>query len=248
MITLRRSEERYHDPRHGRDTWHTFSRAQENNAGAEHFGSLELLDESRLAPGASVPLRKSQRMELVTYVREGAIAYDDGEGRSGVVRADEFQTMMLCRGGQHQETNASELDEAHVVQIGLHPWETGLALELEQKRFTAAVRRGSLCLVASPDGRRDTLRIHQDALIYSALLERGKHVVHELMKGRSAWIHVVHGQATFGDRVLATGDGAGLEDERSGSLTARQETEIIVIDLRDMRDTREQPLNTGPRS
>lgn len=245
MITLRKSEQRHHDPKHSRDTWHTFSRVQEADATTKHFGSLELLDESRLAPGASVPVRESHRMELVTYVREGALAYEDGAGRSGVIRADEFQSMILCRGLRHKETNASEVDDAHVFQIGMHPWEAGLAPDFEQKRFTAAARRGSLCLVASPDGRKDSLRIHQDALVYSALLEQGKHVVHELSKGRSAWIHIVQGQATLGELVLATGDGAGIEDELSGSLTARQETEVLVI---DMGATRERPMTTGPRS
>lgn len=174
-------------------------------------------------------------MDLLTYVREGALAYEDGAGRSGVICADEFQSMTICRGVRHRETNPSDVADAHVFQIGMHPWKVGLAPECEQKRFTAAARRGSLCLVASPDGRKDSLRIHHDALIYSALLERGKHVVHELMKGRSAWIHIVHGQATFGDVVLATGDGAGIEDERSGSLTARQETEVLLIDLGEPR-------------
>jgi len=153
--------------------------------------------------------------------------------------------MILCRGERHKETNASEVDDAHVFQIGMHPWGAGFAPEFEQKRFTAAARRGSLCLVASPDGRKDSLRIHQDALIYSALLEQGTHVVHELIKGRSAWVHVVHGQATFGDLVLAAGDGAGIEDERSGSLTARQETEVLVIDV---GETRERPLPAGSKS
>ncbi|CAN5456006.1 pirin family protein [soil metagenome] len=174
MITLRKSEAR----RREGDTWHTFSRAQETNATAERFGSLELLDESRLSPGASVPARKGDLIELLTYVREGALAFEDGTGRSGVVRADEFQTMILCRGVRHKETNASAVDRAHVFRIGIHPWEAGAAPELEQKRFTAAARRGSLCLVASPDGRKDSLRVNQDALIYSiysALLEKGKH-------------------------------------------------------------------------
>jgi quercetin 2,3-dioxygenase len=239
------SLQRFHDPIHNWNTWHTFSRVQETDAAASHFGSLELLDESRLAPGASVPERKSHRTELLTYVREGALAYEDGAARSGVISADEFQSMTLCRGVRHKETNASDVDDAHVFQIAMHPWEAGLAPEFEQKRFTAAARRGSLCLVASPDGRKDSLLIHQDALIYSALLEQGKHVVHELMKGRSAWIHIVHGQATFGDLVLATGDGAGIEDERSGSLTARQETEVLVIDL---GETRERPITAESRS
>ena len=114
---------------------------------------------------------------------------------------------------------------------GLRPAQAGLDPGHEQKRFSTADRRGELCVVASPDGRRGSLRIHQDALLYSAMLGRGKHVVHELREGRSAWLHLVEGEVTLGDLVLSSGDGAGLTAERAVSLTAREETEILLIDL-----------------
>ena len=101
----------------------------------------------------------------------------------------------------------------------------------EQKRFSTAERRGALCVVASPDARRGSLRLHQDALLYSALLGPGKHVVHALPEGRSAWLHLVEGEITLGDVILFSGDGAGLTGERAVSLTAREETEILLVDL-----------------
>ena len=107
----------------------------------------------------------------------------------------------------------------------------GLEPGYEQKRFSAAERRAGLCVVASPDARRGSLRIHQDALIYSAMLDPGQHVVHELSPGRRAWLHLVQGEAVLGDIVLTTGDGAGFAAERAVSLTAQEETEILLIDL-----------------
>ena len=101
----------------------------------------------------------------------------------------------------------------------------------QQKRFTAAECRDRLRVVASPDARGGSLRINQDALIHSALLEPGQHVVHELSHGRSAWIHVVQGEVTLGDIVLAAGDGAGVTGERAVSLTAREDSEILLVDL-----------------
>jgi redox-sensitive bicupin YhaK (pirin superfamily) len=65
----------------------------------------------------------------------------------------------------------------------------------------------------------------------SALLEPGQHVVHELSQGRIAWLHLVEGEATLGDIVLTTGDGAGVTGERAVSLTAQSETEILLLDL-----------------
>src|SRR4029453_16065813 len=157
--------------------------------------------------------------------------YDDSSGRSGVIQAGEFQRTTAGRGSHHSETNASRTDSAQVFQICLRSAQGGLEPGLERKRFSAAERRGGLCVVASPDARRGSLRIHQDALMYSAMLDPGQHVVHELSQGRSAWLHLVEGAMTLGDIVLTTGDGAGVTAERAVSLTAREETEILLLDL-----------------
>ena len=113
----------------------------------------------------------------------------------------------------------------------LSPSELGLVPGHELKRFTVAERRGRLCVVASPDAHGGSLRISQDALMCSAVLECGQHVVHELSPGRTAWLHLVAGEVTLGDDVLTSGDGAGITAERALSVTARKETEILLVDL-----------------
>ena len=230
MITLRRARERRHERRRTQEAWLTFDPRDGPNPLDEAFGCLEILGEHRLPPGASVP-HPQRDAEIVTYVREGALAYADSLGHSGVIHTGEFQHMTALRGVRHRETNVSRSDWAHVFQIWLRPSEVGLAPGQEQKRFSAAERRGLLRVVASSDGRRASLRVHQDALLCSAMLDPGQHVVHELAPGRSAWLHVVKGEVTLGDVVVGTGDGAGLCGERSVSLTAREETEILLVDL-----------------
>jgi redox-sensitive bicupin YhaK (pirin superfamily) len=231
MISLRRTDERHHDRRHKRDLWLTFNRRDRDDSFADGFGNLEILNEDRLPPRAGVPRLPTHDAEIVTYVREGALGYEDSMGRSGVIQAGEFQRMTAGRGIRHSETNASATDWAHVFRIWLRSSETAIDPDREQKRFSAAERRGMLCVVASPDARRGSLRIHQDAVMYSAMLHPGQHVVHELSQGRSAWLHLVQGEATFADVVLSTGDGAGVTAERAVSVTAREETEILLIDL-----------------
>lgn len=231
MITLRRGGERHHDRSRKREAWLTFEAQNGADPLADGFGSLEILDENRLAPGAGVPRRPLHDAEIVTYVREGGLAYEDSMGRSGVIHAGEFQRTTAGRGIRHGEANASRSEWAHVFQIWLRPSQAELEPSHEQKRFSAAERRGVLRVVASPDARRGSLRIHQDVLIYSALLDPGQHVVHQLPPGRCAWLHLVAGEVTLGDDVLTTGDGAGVQAERSVSLTAREETEILLVDL-----------------
>jgi redox-sensitive bicupin YhaK (pirin superfamily) len=228
---LRRASERQHNRRGKRDVWLTFDVRDQTAEVADGFGTLEAIEEDRLPPGAIVPRRAHRDGEIITYVREGALAFTDATGRSGVIHAGEFQTRSNRRGVRHGESNASRTEWAHVFRIWLRADEGQLDPASGQKRFSAAERRGALCVVASPDARRASLRIHPDALMYSALLDRGQHVVHELVVGRSAWLHLVRGEAALGDLVLGTGDGAGVSAERAVSLTAREETELFLLDL-----------------
>jgi redox-sensitive bicupin YhaK (pirin superfamily) len=231
MISLRRAEARHHDRRHRRDVWRTFDPRDRTSSVAGGFGALELLDEDRLPPSSPIPQQPRGDAEIVTYVREGAVTYEDSMGRSGVIHAGEFQRMTSVQRLRHGAANASRTDWAHVLQVRLRPSGKGLEADREQKRFSVAERRGGRCIVASPDAQRGSLRLHQDARIFSALLERGQHVVHELLPGRGAWLHLVHGQVTVNSLVLITGDGAAITAERAVSMTACEDTEILLFDL-----------------
>ena len=231
MITLRRARERHHDQRRNQEVWLTFYPEDLGSPLAGGFGSLEVLNEDRLSAGAAVPRQRQQDSEILTYVRQGALAYEDSTGRLGVIHAGEFRRMTAECGMRHSERNASRIDSAQVFQIRLRPVKARYESGHEQKRFSTAQRRGGLCVVASPDAQGGSLRIQQDARVYSALLRRGQHVVHELAQGRNAWLHMVQGEAALGEFVLNTGDGAGVIAERAVSLTAREETEILLLDL-----------------
>jgi len=230
VIVLRRAGERSHERRRKQEAWSTFSARDPADPLAKGFGPLESLKEGRKTPRPEIP-PPPRDAEIITYVREGTLAYQDALGQPGIIRAGEFQRMTAGHGIRYSEMNASPTDWAHVFQIWLRPSVEKLEPGHEEKRFTAAERRGILCVVASPDGRSGSLKLHEDALVYSTTLERGQHIIHELSPERSAWLHLVHGSADFGTATLNAGDGAGLSAERALSLTARQETEVLLLDL-----------------
>lgn len=230
MIDLRRGTERQHVRRGKLEVWHTFSRGADAGAPGDGFRGLAALDEIRLAPGADLT-PPPRRHEMVTYVREGALAHEDSTGRSGVVQAGEFQRLTVVRGVRGRQRNASSVDGAHLFQLGLGPLRPGLSPRHEQKRFTTAQRRNGWCLVASPDRRDGSLGLDQDARIYSALLAPGQHLVHEIGAARGAWLHVIEGEATLDGLLLTSGDAAGFTAERALSVTAREKTEVLLVDL-----------------
>ncbi len=232
MLTLRRATERQKQHRRARQKWRTFTLTRTGDgARAEGFGSLEALEEERLLPGARVSAHPKGAAEIVTYVREGALAFEDSVGGSGVIQAGEFQRLTLGKGTRRAETNASTREGAQLFQIRLRPAQEALEAGREQQRFSAAMRRRDLCTIASPDRRNGSLLLHLDAVLYSVILSPGQHVAHELGPGRSAWLHLVEGEVTLGDVVLDTGDGAGIVSERVVSITAREDSELLLVDL-----------------
>jgi redox-sensitive bicupin YhaK (pirin superfamily) len=231
VTIVRKATDRLHDRNARQERWSTFDPQNPADPLGDGFGDLEMLKEVRLAPRAGVPRTGGQEAELLTYVYEGALAYEDSLGHSGVVQAGEFQRVTVGRGLRHTKQNASRAGWAHFFQLWLHPSEAELEPEHVQTRFTAAERRDWLCIVASPDARRGSLRIHQDVLVYSALLDPGQHMVHELSPGRGAWLHVVHGEVTHRGLVLTAGDGAGFAGERAVSFTAVAASEVLLVNL-----------------
>ncbi len=231
MISVCRSAERGHTQRSEVEVWCTFSERDGAGPRANGFGAIEVLDESRLGPGAEAPRYPGRDAEVVTYVREGGLAYDDSLGRTGIIHAGEFQHMTVGRGAHHTRTNVSRTHWAHIFEVRLRASASDSEPRHAQKRFSAADRRGGLCVVASPDARNGSLLVPEDAVVYSAMLRPGAHVVHELTQGRTAWLHVVQGELALADVVLVEGDGAGVTAEHAASFTARAESEILLIDL-----------------
>jgi len=221
-----KAQERQHE----QETWLTLLPRVHTSRLTESC-DLEILNEDRLPPAASIARHPHHAAEVLTYVREGTLSFEDSTGRSGVIQAGEFQCMSAGHGVRHIETNKSTTDWTHVFQLWLRPSEGVLEPSHEQKRFSVAQRRGRLCVVASPDGRADSLRVRRNLLMFASILRAGQHVVHELAPGRHAWLHVVQGELALGNVVLVTGDGAGVTAERAVSVTAVEETEFLLFDL-----------------
>lgn len=246
MITLRRAGERRRvrpgpRPEPMSDSWLAFFPGEGGGPFADGFGAIATLDEERLSPGARTLSRPDVGTETVAYVLEGALAYADLTGRHAILEAGDFLSVTSGLGFRHAERNVSCTDGAHVILIGLRVTIPASGPSVEQQRFSAAERRGVLRVVASADGRRGSLTVHQDVVMHSALLFPGQHVVHPLRPGRSAWCQVVRGRVTLGGVALETGDGAAVTGEHVVSVTATTEAEVLLFDVPE--SDRERPSN-----
>lgn len=231
MITLRRGTDRRHVQLGDHHVWLTFHPQEPPISPAIDLRALTSLDEIQLAPDVAPVPHPTEGAEVITYVYKGALAQEDSAVSPGVLYAGEFQRMVRGRGDHPKETNASRTVRARMYRITMQQADLGPEVALEQQRFARAQRHNMLCVVASPDGRTGSLRIVHDALIYSSVLDPGRHLFHELGPGRNAWLHIIHGEATLQDIMLNSGDGVGVTLEPSVSLTAQEHTELLLIDI-----------------
>jgi quercetin 2,3-dioxygenase len=231
VITVRSASERHCLRRPNHATWLTFRAQDPRDPLAAGFGALEQLAEHRLARGASLPLRAARDVEIISYVLEGTLARRDASGRAAVVQTGEFQRVTGARAVHGRERSSARGGSARVFQLVFSPTGPPLARSLEQQRFSTAERRGRLRLVAAAAGRAGTLPLARDALLYSAVLEPGQHLVHALQPRRAAWLHVVRGAIALGDLRLTAGDAVGVSDELAVSFTAIAVAEVLLLDL-----------------
>jgi quercetin 2,3-dioxygenase len=143
------------------------------------------------------------------------------------------QRMSAGTGVVHSEFNGSESEPVHFFQVWILPEKNGIAPGYEQKLFPEEERRGRLRLLVAPGGVDGSLDIHQDARLYSAILDAGAQVTHSLAEGRGAWIQIARGSVEVNGVVLARGDGASIEDVGAITITAREDgSEFLLFDLR----------------
>ena len=231
MIQVRKSNERGHADHGWLDSHHTFSFADYYDPQNMGFRALRVINEDRVEPAQGFGTHGHRDMEILSYVLEGGLAHRDSTGGGGVIKPGDVQRMSAGTGVMHSEFNASRSEPVHFLQIWIVPERRGIAPGYEQKHFPPEQRQGQLRLIASPDAADGSVKIHQDARVYSTLLGKGQTVSHALPTSRHAWVQVARGQVRVGDVVLSAGDGAAISDERSVTLTGDEPSEVLLFDL-----------------
>jgi len=231
MITIRRSEARGHANHGWLDSYHSFSFADYYDPDHMHFGPLRVINEDRIAGGQGFGTHGHRDMEIVTYVLEGALAHRDSMGNGSTIRHGDVQRMSAGTGVKHSEFNASQDEEAHLLQIWILPQRAGDQPGYEEKRFDDADKRGRLRIVASPDGRDGSVTIHSDASIYAALIDGAEQAIFPLPAGRRAYVHVARGALTVNGEALAAGDAAMIVDVETITLEQGRDAEVLLFDL-----------------
>ena len=231
MISVLPSSDRFHTDAGWLDSRHTFSFADHYDPERLGFRALRVINDDRVEPARGFGSHAHRDMEIISYVLSGELAHRDSMGNASVIRPGDVQRMTAGTGVVHSEMNPSRTEPVHLLQIWIVPDRAGHQPGYEQKAFSENERRGKLRLVASRDGRDGSVTIHQDASLYTTLLEPGERVSHELRPGRHSWVQVARGSADLNGQTLCEGDGAAISDERRLELTGKDSSEVLLFDL-----------------
>ena len=231
MLQIRRSEERGNAHHGWLQSKHTFSFGSYHDPEHTGFGPLLVINEDRVAPAQGFGTHGHRDMEIISYVLSGALEHKDSMGTGSVLHYGDVQRMTAGTGVRHSEFNGSSSEEVHFLQIWIAPNVKGIPPSYEEKHFAPETKQGQLRLIASADGRKDSVLIHQDASLYAAILGAGDDLAYPLAKGRAAYVHVIRGALTVNGTVLKGGDALKLVAEASVTLSEADGAELLLFDL-----------------
>ena len=200
-----------------------------------HFSFSGYHDPRRMGEGAlrvwndDFPPHGHQSMEIITYVRTGAITHKDSMGNHGRTEAGDVQVMSAGSGVQHAEWN--EEDEATTLfQLWIQPREAGGAPSWGARKFPKDDRSGSWAVFASGTGEDGSLVIKQDAKVLGATLKAGETLAYELGAGRHGYLVLAAGSVRLNGEMLNARDGAAFTEGDSILLEGIDNAEIVFVD------------------
>jgi len=208
---------------------HHFSFSEYFDPERTQWGLLRVWNDDEIAPQSGFARHGHRDMEIITYVREGVITHRDSLGNEGHTKAGDVQIMSAGSGIEHEEMNAQDVP-TRLFQIWILPSETGGEPYWEAATFPKGERAGKLEVLASGRPSRDALPIRTDGEILAATLNAGQEVTYDIEPGRFVYVVPPSGAITVNGIDVRARDGAAVKDEPKITITAIEDSEVILVD------------------
>ena len=211
------------------DTHYHFSFAHYRDPERMGWGSLRVWNDDEIAPNAGFPPHPHANMEIITYVREGAVTHKDSLGNEGRTEAGDVQVMSAGSGIRHAEYNL-EPQKTRIFQIWITPSAAGGSPAWGSQPFPKGDRSGRFVTLASGFDDDDALPIRARARVLGATLKAGETVDYALGQGRHGYLVPASGAVAVNGVRIDTRDGAALKDEAVVTITAIEDSEFVMVD------------------
>jgi redox-sensitive bicupin YhaK (pirin superfamily) len=209
---------------------HHFSFADYLDPARMGWGSLRVWNDDEIAPDTGFPPHPHANMEIITYVREGAVTHKDSLGNEGRTEAGDVQVMSAGTGIRHAEYNL-EQQPTRIFQIWIIPSSKGGSPAWGSQPFPKADRSGRFVTLASGfDNDKDALPIRARARVLGAMLKAGETVEHALGEGRHGYLVPASGAVEVNGLRINARDGAAIKDVAVVRITAIEDSEVVMVD------------------
>jgi quercetin 2,3-dioxygenase len=194
------------------------------------IGVLKVWNDDTIAPRSGFPLHPHRDIEIVTFVREGAITHEDSLGNKGRTLAGDVQVMSAGTGIRHAEYNAEDVT-TRLFQIWLAARTPGGRPRWANRAFPGADRSGRFVTLASGDPENEALAINADAQVLGATLRAGSIITHDLAAHPHAYLVPTSGKVLVNGIELMPGDGVAIHHEPTLTITAIEDTQVVLVAL-----------------
>ena len=209
---------------------HHFSFADYYDPKRMGWGGLRVWNDDTIAPGTGFPPHPHADMEIITYVRDGAITHRDSMGNSGRTEAGDVQVMSAGSGIRHSEYNLEDA-ATRIFQIWIMPTARGGKPSWGARPFPKADRSGRFVTLASGLANHgEALPIRADARVLGAALEAGERVSLTLDPARHAYLVPASGALEVGGVRIEARDGAAITDVAEVEIVALEDAEVVLVD------------------
>jgi hypothetical protein len=199
------------------------------------WGALRIWNDDMISPDTGFPPHPHVDMEIVTFVRQGAVTHRDNMGNTGRTETGDVQVMSAGSGIRHSEYN-KEAGPTHIFQIWIVPETSGGAPAWGTKPFPKADRAGRLMVLASGfEADADALPIRAKARVLGAALRKGQTLDYEAEDGRYLYVVAADGVLSVNGVRLEARDGAAIKDEPRVTFTAIEDCEFVLVDAPEAR-------------
>jgi redox-sensitive bicupin YhaK (pirin superfamily) len=212
------------------DAKHHFSFASYYDPDRMGWGALRVWNDDTIAADSGFPPHPHADMEIITYVREGAITHEDNQGNRGRTEAGDVQVMSAGTGIRHSEYNR-ERGATQIFQIWIIPNQVGGKPSWGAKPFPKDDRSGRFVTLASGiEGDTDALPIRTDARVLGATLKAGETAEYTLGGRRHAYLVPARGKVEVNGVALDARDGAAITEVETIRVTAVEDAEVVMVD------------------
>ncbi len=208
---------------------HHFAVGPEGNPANAPLGALVIWNDDEIAPGTGFGLHSHADMEIISYVRDGVVTHRDSIGNTGRTEAGDVQAISAGSGIRHSEHNLGA-EPLRLFQIWLRPRVNGGEPRWSTRRFPKHDRADQFVVLASGlPGDSEALPIRADARVLGATLRAGARVPYELGDFRYAYLAPTRGAVAVNGLRLAVGDGIAALDELHLTISAEEDSEVILV-------------------